>query len=666
MRASLFVAALILAAASSLADPADRSFLWRSEEALAHVLPGQFLSAWPQRTEYGYDVEHVDLDLTVDFTQQMIDATSTLNLQVTTQGLAEIVVDLNDALTVDQVTLDGVPRPFAQQPEQVVITPAVPLPAGTAIAVAIDYHGRPETVGTKSMRWNVHAGTPVVYTLSTPYSTAPTTVIPVSHYWRPCKDVPDDKSTCSMRITVPETMLACSNGILVSDVNNGNGTRTLSWAHGYPVAPYLITMGATNYRTIEGIYQGSGGATAQIQHFVYPERYNQALTSFNITAEALACFASLFGEYPFMGEKYGMFCTPPGPAVEEQTMTAYPDYLINGSHQYDWVVVHEMSHMWWGDCVTCRSWEHVWLNEGFASYAEALWQEHLGGAAALRTYMLSMDNGPYQGSIYNPPYIWHEIVYSKAAWLLHMLRHVMGDAAFFQFLLDYRAAYEYSSVVTDDMIAVAESAYGGDLDWFFEPWLYHEGEPTYETSWTYHGAGPYQVALNVAQVQSLTYPTYKMPIDLVIQTTGGSFSTVIWDSLRTQWFAFEVADRPLSVTLDPNDWILADFTTGTTTADPTRPIGVVAQSLGLAGPSPFRDQTVLRFTLSRPGSVALRVFDVDGRMVRTLRQGACAAGEHDVAWDGRNDEGQRVAAGVYFCRLAGPGGGQERQVVLLP
>jgi aminopeptidase N len=668
MRTLLVLMVLGAMAGSVPVTAVDRSCLWRSEEALGYVMPEEFLRDWPRDTLYGYDVGHVDLDLSVNFTPQTIVALSTLTLTITEPNLTALVVDLNQTLTVDGVTVDGLARPFTQQPEQVQITLASSPAVGEELAVGIAYHGRPALVGTKSMRWGTHGASaiPIMYTLSTPYSTSTATTIPISHYWRPCKDVPDDKSTCSMSVTVPEGMLACSNGVMVSNVNNGDGTRTLSWAHDFPIAPYLITVGATNYVTIEDVYVGSGGETAQIQHFVYPEIYNSALTSFNIVPEAMATFAGLFGEYPFMGDKYGMFATLPGPAVEEQTMTAYPSGYINGGHQYDWILVHEMSHMWWGDCVTCRSWDHVWLNEGFASYAEALWREHLGGFAALRAYMLDMDNGPYQGSIYNPPYIWHAIVYEKAGWVVHMLRHVMGDSAFFQFLLDYRAAYEYESVVTDDMIAVAESVYGGDLDWFFEPWLYHQGEPAYEYDWTYCGSGPYQVTLNVKQIQSLAYPTYTMPIDVSILTTSGRVNTAIWDSLRTQWFTVEVEHEPVSLTLDPNNWILTTITEGAAGVDAGETAELVRQSLELRAPNPFRESTTLRFTLSRPGRVALNVFDVDGRMVRSLCHGSFAGGAHEVSWDARDEDGQRVAAGVYFCRLVGPGGTAERRVVLMP
>jgi len=243
-----------------------------------------------------------------------------------------------------------------------------------------------------------------------------------------------------------------------------------------------------------------------------------------------------------------------------------------------------------------------------------------------------------------------------------MLRHILGDEEYFSFLLDYRETYEYGNVLTEDLIVVAESHYRNELDWFFDPWLYHAGRPTYEYSWTSHGTGPYTVNLVVSQVQSAEYPAYTMPIDVVLETTGAGIEFVIWDSLRTQAFQFVTANEPTGVTLDPDSWILADFTGVPAEAPAEQP---QTTFLAATTPNPFGESATIRFGLSRPGTVALRVFDVDGRMVRTLLRGHHAAGEHQVAWKGRGDSGQPLPNGLYFLRLVGPDGVQERRTLLL-
>jgi len=631
---------------------------------MGSVLPSDFLRDWPRDAAYGYDVDHIDLEMFVDFTADTINAVGTLTVTITEPGLTEIPVDLDTVLWTGDITIDDVSVSYTRTADQILISPGAPPDSGTQIVIAVPYSGQPQEVGNKSMRFRTHGNPPVpsVYTISTPYSNAGQTVIPISHYWRPCKDQVYDKSTFSCAITVPDTMMACSNGLLASNVDNLDGTRTFSWEHNYEVAPYLITVGATNYVTIEETWEGATDSV-DIQHFVYPERYTQALVSWDVTTEGLAVLDTIFGTYPFTDEKYGMFTTAPGPAVEEQTMVAYPYNLVNGGHAYDWIVVHELGHMWYGDCMTVESWEHVWLSEGFASYSEALWKEATLGSAVFRSYMNNMDNGPYSGTIFDPPYVWHAIVYDKAAWLVHMLRHVLGDEDFFQLLLDYRDAFEYSNVVTDDFVGAAETAYGDTLNWFFDQWLYFEGRPDYEYVWEYDGTGPYTITLTVDQVQSLSYPTYTMPIDVVV--TAGDLSTeefVIWDSLQTQVFELVVQDEPISLEMDPNDWVLADFR-----EVPSGVPGVDRHPAFLAqnAPNPFNPRTSIRFGLSRDATVALRVFDVTGRMVRTLIRGELPGGEHVAAWDGTTDLGAPVASGIYFYRLVGPDGVQEKSMVLM-
>jgi aminopeptidase N len=654
---------LILLAGSSHATThysPDRSWLWRSEEVNAHLtIPGTSDDGH-RDTSYGYDVDHIDLEMAVHFDPNGIVATAHLQITITEAGLPELAVDLHENLVVSQVTVAGSPTGFIQTTHQVIVALTTPPDPGTQLVLGISYSGLPLEVGNKSLRFRTHLETPIVYTLSTPYSNSSETVIPVSHHWRACKDVPDDKSTFNFDVTVPDTMLACSNGIQIGDQDNGDGTRTFSWSHDYPVAPYLITFAATNYQIMSDTYSGPGGS-ADIQHFVYPERYSQAQVSWDLVVPTMELFATLFGEYPFIGEKYGMYCTPGGPAVEEQTMVAFPYNLITGAHQYDYIVVHELAHMWWGDCVTCESWADVWLNEGFASYAEALWQEDLGGPSALRSYMLNMDSGPWDVPIYDPPYVWNSVVYDKGAWVLHMLRRIVGDPVFFQILIDYRAAHEHANATTADLIAVAEASYGGDLNWFFDPWIHEVGRPSYHYTWECQGSGPYNLHLVLEQTQSLDYPTYKMPIDLRLLTSEGLQTITIVDSLRHQVFDLPLENVVTGIGFDPDRWLLGSFHPATTGIDATVPSGI---HLDQNFPNPFNPTTRIIYSLSQKGVVALRIFDARGRLVRTLLRQSRPAGEGFITWDGRDDQGAELPSGVYLYRLAGPDGVQSRKMVL--
>ncbi len=642
--------------------PPDRSILWESHEALSHVQPGAPGRQAYGDTAYGYDVLHMDLELFLYVEAESIAGTATMDVEVESAGLAEIRIDLTDSLVVDSVSVDGLARPFTHGADKIAVALAGPADAGSTLGVAASYHGHPPEVGNKGIVFDAQPSAPLVWVLSTPYSNLVETVLPVSSYWRPCKDMPDDKSTFALTITVPDSLVACSNGLMKSNVDNGDGTRTFRWEHDYPVSPYLVAFGVTDYMTIEETYVGSGDS-ALVQHFVYPHLYTSALEAYNVTIPAIEYLASIFGEYPFMGEKFGTYNVDGGVAVEEQTLVALPGYVVDPSHYYDWLFVHEMAHMWWGDCVTCRDWKHVWLNEGFASYTEALWTGHAQGAAWFRIYMDGMENPPYMGTVYDPPYVWDRIVYEKGAWIVHMLRWVLGDEDFFQLLLDYRAAHEYGSATTDDLKAAAEALCGSHLDWFFDQWVYAEGEPDYEFWWEYTGTGPYTVYVYVQQVQSPSLPTFKMPLRVRINTTGEVESYTVMDSLRTQGFEFTVAAQPTSVVPDPKNKILGDFTE----VSPGASVGAGSRTALMAWstPNPFTISTVVRVALPGSQQASVRIFDVAGRAVRTLADGRFDEGDHSLVWDGTDDAGRPLAAGVYFCRMSSESGSVQSRIVLL-
>ncbi len=638
----------------------DRSVLVDSDHAYTWSGGSTDWSA-ARGASYGYDVTHYDLDLAVDFGVPEIIATGTMTVTITEADLTSLTVDLNDMMTVTGVTVDGLSRFYTTAEETISITlPSAPA-IGAELVVAVSYRGRPSEVGTKSMRFRTHGGIPVVYTLSTPFSNASVTVIPISHYWRPCKDDPTDKSTYSASLTVPDTMTGVTNGVMISETDNLDGTKTFVWEHGYPIAPYLITIGITNYVEITDTYVGDTH-TLPISHYAYPELVTQATSDWAPVTSHLAAFEDRFGTFPFTGERYGMYMIEPGPAVEHQTMVSYPRNIVDGSGDFEYIVAHELVHMWFGDEITVADWKDVWLSEGFASYGEAIYEESVGGATALRDYMMAMDAGPYAGTMYDPPYVWHAIVYDKGAWVLHMLRHVLGDAGFDQLIADYRAAHAGGNVVTTDFIAVAEGVHGSSLSWFFDPWVYEEGRPSYAYSWIPETTAGLAVSLTLDQVQSLDQPTYTMPIDVEIQTASGTEQHVIMNDMRSQSFSIPVGDTPIAVTLDPGRWILGSFVeepVGVATG-PAAPWGVDAPV-----PNPAFGATTISFLTATPGRVAVRVFDVAGRHVRTLTSEVLSAGPHTVTWDGRDRHGEPVAAGSYRVRLVGPDGVDHASVLVV-
>ncbi|MCP4580963.1 MAG: M1 family metallopeptidase, partial [candidate division Zixibacteria bacterium] len=251
---------------------------------------------------------------------------------------------------------------------------------GEEFTTVVYYNGHPPGSYFGSFTWETHGGgNPIISTLSEPEG---------AREWWPCKDQPRDKSDSSdVKITIPDDLVGTSNGLLTEVIDNGDGTLTYCWHNSYPITTYLISVSISNYEEFTDWYVNTDGDSMPIVNYVYPEHFDDAQEDLGITAEVMEIFAELFGEYPFMREKYGHSIFPWGGAMEHQCNKSYGDGLITGHHYYDYIVAHELAHMWFGDMISPDIWPEIWMNEGFASYSEALWTEAIQGYEAYRSYM---------------------------------------------------------------------------------------------------------------------------------------------------------------------------------------------------------------------------------------------------------------------------------------
>jgi hypothetical protein len=244
----------------------------------------------------------------------------------------------------------------------------------------------------------------------------------------------------------------------------------------------------------------------------------------------------------------------------------------------EYVIAHELTHQWWGDYVTCNDFHHIWMNEGFATYSEALWQEHYSEAAYWAEVLAARYLGA--GTIYVPDTsdwsrIFHTgLSYNKGSWVLHMLRHVVGDTTFFDILSAYYndPARAFGTVTTEEFRDICEAVWGTDLDWFFHQWIYEEFYPSYSYGWASAPNGPnWDIALGIDQLQ--TNYVFTMPIDVKIDFASGDTTLAVWDSLATQNFNLTVSQEPVAVSIDPDQWILRTVVEEVT--DPTFHRGIL-------------------------------------------------------------------------------------------
>jgi aminopeptidase N len=457
--------------------------------------------------------------------------------------------------------------------------------------------------------------------------------------------------TATMVIDVPDTLYAGSNGLLVEDTA-ADGRRRMTWRESYPIAPYLISIACTNYRSFEGTHTGQDGRILPLLYLAYPEDLADAQSSWARTAEMIGALENRFGPYPFYGEKYGMAEFSWGGGMEHQTLTSMGEYYIDGTDANDWVVAHELAHQWWGDMVTPASWDHIWLNEGFARYAEALWFESRWGIEAYRDWMRALWRPSFPGAIVPPDYLFNATVYQKGAWVLHMLRGVLGPEVLFPALRTYAERHAYANVTTDDLVAALEEISGRDLDWFFDEWVYGTGRPAYFTSYEVE-PGPDGAILNLTITQAQDEPPFRMPLEFGITDALGSYRVTVQDSLRIQSFRIPVRLAPQIVEIDPDDWVLKDSINGSGAPDASGEPSRTAMAWPSPGSPPYR-------IAIGPGSEsrAIAIYDAAGRRVASVAPG----GAPIAVWDGRDDLGRELPSGLYLAREVGAAGGRACRV----
>ncbi|TKJ40997.1 hypothetical protein CEE37_04855 [candidate division LCP-89 bacterium B3_LCP] len=508
----------------------------------------------------GYDALEYDIEIRFDPTIEYINGHVHMLIECTDPTLNDVDLHLYYNMDIDSILVDGTTASYSHTYEDnLTIDLPLPLVTGETAGLSIYYHGYPVSGGgLGALSWDTHQGTPIISSLSEPEG---------SRTWWPCKDVPSDKANSIRMVwTVPDNLYATGNGLLQSITTPEPGWESYEWVENYPITTYLVAVTATNFIHWQDWYVTAALDSVPLDHYVYPEDLSASYVDFADLPDVMTFFASVFDEYPFLDEKYGHAEFPWGGAMEHQTLTSYGEGLITGTNYYHWIMVHELAHQWWGDLVTCGTWMDIWLNEGFATYSDALWIEYDQGWQAFLNRMASFKSTYFyydninRFPIYNPENMWGGTVYQKGAWILNMLRYVVGEDDFWAFFLEWGDRYAFQSPVTADLQQTFEDVSGMDLDWFFDQWVYMAGYPEYEWGWDFEILSPdsSQVNLSVMQVQELINqtPVFDMPVEIWVTTTLGEEIHIIQNDEQVQYYSFDVGGIPLDVEFDPDEWIL--------------------------------------------------------------------------------------------------------------
>ena len=365
-------------------------------------------------------------------------------------------------------------------------------------------------------------------------------------------------------------------------------------------------------------------------------------------------------------KKYGMTQMGFYGAIENQTNT------IQNSLSNNWfmISVHELSHMWFGDMITCASWHHGWLNEGFATYSEALYAEHSGGFTYYKNYLSTlkfMGGGTvYLQNTSDPFQIFLPIIYDKGAWVLHMLRGVLGDNIFFnaisQYTSDPRFRYDHAS--TEDFKDVCETVSGMDLDFFFDQWIYDEYYPVYTYGYEQDLlTNNLALQINQTQGQNSWREVFEMPIRIKINFNNGSDTVItVWNNQVTTDYNLPLTARINSVQFDPDEWILRTVSIITDVEE--TPEKLFTFKLDANYPNPFNPTTTISFSIPERALVTLKVYDILGNEVAALVNEEKPAGEYEVEFN--SSFGNRhLVSGIYFYTLTSGSFTQTRKMMLI-
>jgi peptidase M1-like protein/type IX secretion system substrate protein len=502
-----------------------------------------------------YDVIHYDLNTTIVKNVLSFNGRVEMTIRSLIDGMDLVEYNFGNDGNVDSIYVNGAPAQFTKTGDVVSVTIDEPFDTDEIATITTVYshpYNRSALLveGVNNVKKAV--STVSIASQSEPYS---------ARKWWPCKDDPDDKAdSIDITITTDTDLFPVSNGLMQTDIDNADETHTVHWKSNYPIVTYLVSVAISDFNYDDYSWKYNNDSM-QVGSWYFSLNATTATNNNNTMLNALTVFSDLFGTYPFIDEKYGMAEYTWGGAMEHQTVSSMGAYFTD-------IVTHELAHQWFGDKVTCGTFEHIWLNEGWATYSEALYREFTGNVN-LRNRMMRDASyfGPGTIFVHNPETTGGNLIfsgnlsYNKASWVLHMLRGVVGDSAFFAATKNYLGEVNdldrYRSVRTPEFQQFQEDASGIDLQFFFDEWIQGEFYPTYSYGWESIPEGNgVKTTLEIEQLYIPQRQLFTMPIQIYFKFSNSDTTITIWNDTELASYVFNFDEEPEQILLDRDNWIL--------------------------------------------------------------------------------------------------------------
>jgi aminopeptidase N len=504
---------------------------------------------------------HLALDVTPDFHQRTLTASAKFTFAPIAKPLRELKLDAVD-LRIENVTATVPLEAWQNTDQQLIVTFANAVPPDREVTVTITYTAEPKDgIYFRTPEMGYRDGDTHLFSQGESVT---------SRHWFPSFDAPNTKFTSEVTCRVPEGMIALSNGRLVSEAKDAtSGLVAFHWAQEKPHSTYLIALAAGYFKKLEDTYRG-----IPLMFYTPPSEFAQAESSFRDTKDMMGFFEQEIG-VPYPWAKYGQVCVNDFVAggMENTSLTILTDGTLfppetENIRSSESLISHELAHQWFGDLVTCKDWSHIWLNEGFATFYEALYLGHKHGRDTF-LYELYHDAQTVLGQPNDVhPIVWREfktpddqfsyLAYPKGAWVLQMLRSQLGADLYRRCIKTYLERHAYGSVVTGDLNAVIEELSGRSFDQFFDQWVYHAHYPELEIAYAWDE--PTKLAkLTVKQVQPVNENVllFRFPLPVRFKSKATTTDRTVTVQNREENFYFALPAAPDLVRVDPDYTVLA-------------------------------------------------------------------------------------------------------------